>query len=337
MIVENENKNNNSALCAGDEEGNETKIPKIDLDEENKSNLNQEVSKNQKRANYGDLMLLYENRDSIKYFTLEQGKVFQNRHGGFKHDDMYGSVYGSKIKATRGEGYVTIFDFISHLWERSMNRMTQILFNPDISMIMTFLNIRSDSIIYESGTGSGCLSTNMSQVLNQGHLYTFEFNKERAEKLKSVFKHIGMGSRVTVIHRDVVENGFEVQTEFLERPEHMICDGIFIDLPTPWNIVEKAKKVLKSGGSFVSFSPCIEQIDRTMKALRENDFLNPRMFEVPYRVHNYSRDLKIQIPKLSVKRKAGETIPYEEKDMNLSNSRVDMRGHTGFLIYALNL
>jgi tRNA (adenine57-N1/adenine58-N1)-methyltransferase catalytic subunit len=319
MIVENENKN--SALSAGQPEietEGENKINVIsqmtEVESSDNSDALQEISKNEKRVKYGDLILLYENRDSIKYFTLEQGKFFQNRHGSFKHDDMYGKIYGSKIKATRGDGYVTIFDFISHLWERSMNRMTQILFNPDISMIMTFLNIRSDSIIYESGTGSGCLSTNMSQVLNQGHLYTFEFNKERAEKLKTVFKHIGMGSRVTVIHRDVVENGFEA-----------------------WNIVEKAKKVLKSGGSFVSFSPCIEQIDRTMKALRENDFLNPRMFEVPYRVHNYSRDLKIQVPKLSVKRKAGETIPYEEKEMNLSNSRVDMRGHTGFLIYALNL
>jgi tRNA (adenine57-N1/adenine58-N1)-methyltransferase len=335
MIVENEN--SFSAKSADLEISNNKNIATlVDLESE-KEQILVDYSSNEKKIKYGDLVIVYESRESVKYFTLEQGKFFQNKNGSFKHDEMYGKTFGSKINAIRGNGYITIFDFMGHLWERAMNRMTQILFNPDISMIMTFLNIRSDSIIYESGTGSGCLSTNMSQALNQGHLYTFEFHKERADKLKEVFKTIGLGSRITVINRDVIENGFELQTELLEKPEHNLCDGIFIDLPSPWLVVETAKKVLKSGGSFVSFSPCIEQIDRTMKALRENDFLNARMFELPYRCHNYSRELKINMPTLSAKRKFGENIPYEERDINIANSRIDMRGHTGFLIYALNL
>jgi tRNA (adenine57-N1/adenine58-N1)-methyltransferase len=291
----------------------------------------------QKTVNYGDVVLVYESRDSIKFFILESGKIFQNKYGNFKHEDIYGKTFGSKVYAVKStERYITIFDFYAHLWERCINRMTQILYNPDISLIMSFLNIRSDSIIYESGTGSGCLSTNMTQVLNQGHLYTFEFNAERAEKLKSLFKSVGLDRRVTVTHRDVVENGFMVDKENLEKPDHSKCDGMFIDLPQPWLIIQKAKEVLKSGAHFVSFSPCIEQIERTMEALRENDFINPRMFEIPYRVHNYSRTLKINVPKLGTKRKFGEEISFEQKDFNLSNSRVEMRGHTGFLIYSMN-
>lgn len=312
----------------------------IDTDNNNNQDATDSLNfytKNIKKVNYGDVVIIYEGRESIKYFVLERGKIFQNKYGNFKHDDMYGQSYGAKIFSPgKKEGYITILDFVTHLWERAIGRLTQILFNPDISMILTFLNIRSDSIVYESGTGSGCLSTNMSQVLNEGHLYTFEFNKERAEKLKGVFKTVGLDKRITVINRDVVENGFALETEQLHKPEHAKCDGIFIDLPSPWLIVDSARSVLKTGGSFVSFSPCIEQIDSTMRVLREYGFICPRMFECTYRNFNYSRTTKINMPVFSHKRKFGEEIPTEEREIYLSSSRADMRGHTGYLIFAIS-
>lgn len=292
---------------------------------------------NQERIKYGDMVLIFESRESQKFLILEKGKILQNKYGAFKHDDIYNQIPGTKIKSMKGEGYITILSFLSHLWERCMNRLTQILFNPDISLIMSFLNLKNTSVIYECGTGSGCLSTNMSQALSDGHLYTFEFNNERATKLTEVFKSLGLGNTITIINRDVYEKGFEVEPELLCKPEHKLCDGIFIDLPSPWLAVEKAKAVLKTGGSFVSFSPCIEQIDKTIKSLRENGFINPRMFECMYRTYNYVRNVKVQVPNFSKKRKFGEPIQIVERDINISNSRNDMRGHTGFLIYALNL
>jgi tRNA (adenine57-N1/adenine58-N1)-methyltransferase len=291
---------------------------------------------NLKKLNYGDFVIVYESRDVLKYFILEKGNNFHNKYGLFKHDDMYGKSFGTKIYSTRGQGYITILDFIPHLWERCINRMTQILFNPDISTVLTFLDIKSNSVIYESGTGSGCLSTNISQILNEGHLYTFEFNKERAEKLKSVFKFVGLEKRITVINRDVIEDGFDLDLEMLQKPEDGKCDGIFIDLPSPWKIIQKAKAVLKTGGNFVSFSPCIEQIDQTMKALREHNFIYPRMFECTYRNFNYARSVKINMPCLSTKRKFGDPILTQEKEFIISNSRSDMRGHTGYIINAIN-
>jgi tRNA (adenine57-N1/adenine58-N1)-methyltransferase len=288
-------------------------------------------------ANYGDLVLIYESRDVIKHFILEKGAIFQNKNGHFKHDDIYGKPYGTRIYTLKNTGYITILSFITNLWERCVGRMTQILFNPDISLIMTFLNIRSNSVIYESGTGSGCLSTNMSQVLqNNGHLYTFEFNKERADKLRDTFKMLGMEETITIINRDVIENGFEVDEDLLAKKEHALCDGIFLDLPSPWLIIDKAKKVLKNAGKFVSFSPCIEQVGETMKALQDNEFIHVRMYECIYRNYNYIRTLKVNVPDFTTKRKFGEEYPTTEREIHTSFSRSDMRGHTGFLIYAIN-
>ena len=139
-----------------------------------------------KTINYGDLVIAYENGDNVKYFTLEKGKKIQNKYGTFSHDDIYGKNFGCKIYNKDNTKFISILSFVPNIWERCINKMTQILFNPDISLIMMLLNLSQSSIIYESGTGSGCLSVNMSSMLSKGkgHLYTFEFNKERADKLK---------------------------------------------------------------------------------------------------------------------------------------------------------
>ena len=56
---------------------------------------------NAKAINYGDLVIIYETGDSIKYFTLGKLKKFQNKFGLFLHDDIYGKNYGCKIYDTK--------------------------------------------------------------------------------------------------------------------------------------------------------------------------------------------------------------------------------------------
>ena len=289
------------------------------------------------RINYGDLIIIYENGDNIKYFTLEKGKTFQNKYGLFKHDDIYNKYFGSKIYNKNKDKYITILNFIPNIWERCINKMTQILYNPDISLIMLLLNITQKSVIYESGTGSGCLSTNLSSCLTEekGHLYTFEFNKERADKLKNLFKILKLDNIITITHRDVVENGFILPKESLKEPSHEKCDSIFIDLPSPWLVITHVTKVLKNGGYFVSFSPCIEQINETIKKLKENNFINIRMFECLYRTFAYARTQTIEIPILDEKRKFGDKINFEKKDVLIAKNKTDMRGHTGFLLFGI--
>ena len=295
------------------------------------------IVENTKGINYGDLVIIYETGDSIKYFTLEKGKRFQNKYGVFLHDDIYGKNYGCKIfDIKERKKYISVLSFVPNIWERCLNKMTQILFNPDISLIMLLLNISQSSIIYESGTGSGCLSVNMSSLLSKGkgHLYTFEFNKERAEKLKDLFKFLKLDKKITITHRDVIQDGFELEQDSLENPSHKKCGSMFIDLPSPWLAINHAKKVLKSGAYFVSFSPCIEQINQTMKAMKENNFIELRMFECLYRTFCYARTTQVKVPIIG-KRKKGEKIEFKDVDINITKNKCDMRGHTGFLLFGI--
>ena len=307
-------------------------------DETEMNIIKEEDKGKEKTINYGDLVIIYENGDSVKYFTLEKGKKLQNKYGVFSHDDIYGKNFGCKIYNKDNTKFISILSFVPNIWERCINRMTQILFNPDISLIMILLNLSQSSIIYESGTGSGCLSVNMSSMLSRGkgHLYTFEFNKERVDKLKDLFKLLKLDKTITITHRDVIQDGFELEEKDLENKSHKKCGSMFIDLPSPWLAIKHAKKVLASGAYFVSFSPCIEQINQTMKAMKENNFIELRMFECLYRTFSYARTTQVKIPIINKKRKKGEEIQYQQVDINVTKNKCDMRGHTGFLLLGIN-
>ena len=332
MEVDKENKiNENSNIERKKENKEENNL--IKEEEKEQDNIS-----NNKTINYGDLVIVYENGDSVKYFTLEKGKKIQNKYGTFSHDDIYGKNYGCKIYNKDNTKFISILSFVPNIWERCINKMTQILFNPDISLIMILLNLSQSSIIYESGTGSGCLSVNMSSMLSKGkgHLYTFEFNKERADKLKDLFKLLYLDTKITVTHRDVIQDGFQLEDKELKNISHKKCGSMFIDLPSPWMVIKHAKKVLASGAYFVSFSPCIEQINQTMKEMKDNNFIELRMFECLYRTFSYARTTQIKMPIFNKKRKKGEEIQFQDVDINVTKNKCDMRGHTGFRLFGIN-
>jgi tRNA (adenine57-N1/adenine58-N1)-methyltransferase len=80
----------------------------------------------------------------------------------------------------------------------------------DNSAILLKLNIVPGSIVVEAGTGSGSLSCAFSETIkDKGHLFTFEFNKQRAEITKQFFLDLGL-INITSTWRDVVNNGFAV-------------------------------------------------------------------------------------------------------------------------------
>lgn len=72
-----------------------------------------------------------------------------------------------------------------------------------------------------------------------------------------------MSSIVTVDVRDIQGQGFP--DEFAG-----LADSIFLDLPQPWLTIPSAAKMLKQDGVLCSFSPCIEQVQRSCESLLLN-------------------------------------------------------------------
>ncbi|GMF25801.1 unnamed protein product [Phytophthora lilii] len=203
----------------------------------------------------GSLVILFETHQSLTYCYAQRDAIYQNRHGAFYHNDMIGQPFGSKIisRKKNARGYLILLAPTPELWSRALRHRTQIVFTLDASAIMFAAALRSGSRVVESGTGSGALTTSFARtVAPSGHVFTFEFNAHRAEIARDEFRRNGLESVITVDCRDACEQGF---------PDELAgtIDLVFLDLPSPWKAVGHAAKMLKQGGFFASYSPCIEQ------------------------------------------------------------------------------
>lgn len=241
----------------------------------------------------GKTIMIYENHQNIKPIVLKEQGYFNNRFGLFHHERILNTPLGSKVHEVKDKGYIYTLTPSPELWTKGISKRTQILYRADIAMIIGNLNIKPGSIVVEAGTGSGSLSVSIIRtLLPHGKLFTFEFNEGRAAEANSEFQQLGLINNVVSEHRDVIENGF-AHTDYQE------ADAIFLDLPCPWNAIGSAKQILKTEGSICSFSPCIEQVQKSCLALKKHDFQEIRTVEIlirPYVARTQeSGNLSIQI------------------------------------------
>lgn len=131
------------------------------------------------------------------------------------------------------------------------------------------------------GTGSGSLSHAIIRSIKpSGHLHTFDFHEVRCNLARDEFKSHGLENYVTVRHRDVCELGF---TDELNK----VADAVFLDLPMPWKAIPHAIKTFKnSGGRICTFSPCIEQVQKSCQTLNDLGFIDIKTIEVLRTTYN---------------------------------------------------
>jgi tRNA (adenine57-N1/adenine58-N1)-methyltransferase catalytic subunit len=132
----------------------------------------------------GDTVIVYERHDSMRPIKVTPGSDFQNRFGLFKHSDWIGKHFGSKVFSNKG-GFVYLLAPTPELWTLVLSHRTQILYLPDISFVISYLEIVPGCVVLESGTGSGSLSTSLARaVAPSGHVYTFDFHEQRASSAR---------------------------------------------------------------------------------------------------------------------------------------------------------
>ena len=233
-----------------------------------------------------DLVVIFESFDNLSFCYAKPGEIFSNRNGHFHHHDFIGKPYGCKVRSrdNQGYGYMYLLKPTPELWARSLNHRTQIVHELDASMIVYYLNLRPNMVVCESGTGSGALShCILRTIAPHGRLHTFEFNQVRAEAARKEFQKNRVDHLVTVHHKDVCGKKEESVGGF-DQPQASV-DAITLDLPEPWHAVPHAAYCLKPNARIASYSPCVEQSQRTILAMQQAGFHSIKTMEFRLREH----------------------------------------------------
>ena len=208
-------------------------------------------------------------------------------------------------------GFAHLLPPTPELWTAALPHRTQVVYTPDYSYILQRLRVRPGSRIIESGAGSGsfthaaaravydgnvhnkstgdlkdesCSNRDHNQTLG-GKVFSFEFHEQRVASVQREIQEHGLNDIVTVTHQDVCEDGFSIK----DTSEAMHANAVFLDLPAPWLALphltrqnSASSQVLnpKTSIHLCAFSPCIEQVQRTVSTLRSLGWVEISMVEI---------------------------------------------------------
>ncbi|KAJ5381551.1 tRNA (adenine(58)-N(1))-methyltransferase catalytic subunit trm61 [Penicillium cataractarum] len=187
-------------------------------------------------------------------------------------------------------------------WTLSLPHRTQVVYTPDYSYILHRLRARAGGTVIEAGAGSGSFTHAAVRAVFNGYpseksatkkrrlgkVCSFEFHEQRAARVKEEISEHGLDGLVEVTHRDVYEDGFLLGDPKTGRSPK--ASAIFLDLPAPWLALKHLVRKPASGTEspldpsstayLCTFSPCLEQVERTVRLMRQLGWLDISMVEV---------------------------------------------------------
>ncbi|KAI0755110.1 tRNA methyltransferase complex GCD14 subunit-domain-containing protein [Daedaleopsis nitida] len=264
----------------------------------------------------GDVVIVWMTRDIIQPLVITPGKELNSKYGVYRHADLVGVPYGSKIRSRNGKGFIHLLRPTPELWTLALPHRTQILYLADIAFVASWLDLKLGSKVIEAGTGSGSFSHSVARTVGPtGHLWSYEFHEARANKAREEFTRHGMDDVVTLTHRNVCKDGFTIVDT---------ADAVFLDLPAPWDAIEHAKKALRKDRStrICCFSPCMEQVLRTVSTLNEAGFTEITMYETLLRPHQVDAAPPLTpVGAVSARLKQAEARREEKRLRQIANAR----------------
>lgn len=198
-------------------------------------------------------MKLLSTKENHKFIVKEDTDLHTN-YGLVKAEDIKNAKPGTPITSNKGtEFFVMDADFIDMY--AKIKRMPQIIPRKDIGLIITETGITKDSIIIESGSGSGATGCLLAKLCKK--VYSYEIRED-------FFKVVQKNVEMLEIKNMIVKNR-DAKLGYDEKN----ADVIILDLPEPWELIESVKKSLKIGGFLVNYSPTIPQVMDFMQSLPE--------------------------------------------------------------------
>jgi tRNA (adenine57-N1/adenine58-N1)-methyltransferase len=222
------------------------------------------------------LILLGDKQFVIK---IVEGQKFHTHKGYIDCSQLIGKPFGSYFKTSTGHSFValrpSLRDYVS-----KFARRTQIIYPKDACSMLLWGDIKPGQRVLEAGTGSGALTAYIAQIVGKdGKVYGYDVNEDSIKITKKNLERLNLLSNVELKVGDVTQ-GVDLDN----------IDTVVLDLPTPWLAVKPLKKCLTTDAHFVSFSPTINQVEKTVLALKEANYVRIEAFETILREFDVKPD-----------------------------------------------
>ena len=149
----------------------------------------------------GDVIIVFHGHDDYRPLKVTSRFELHCKEGKFKHDDMIGQRFGTRIKGvgnTKAETTAPTLLLLQNspdLWTLAVPHRTQIIYNTDIAAIVFGLRAKPGSIVVEAGTGSGSLTHSFARAVSPGgKVFTFDFHLGRAQEARREFRENGVAA-----------------------------------------------------------------------------------------------------------------------------------------------
>lgn len=217
----------------------------------------------------GDDIVLYLDEKRTYLVRVEADKQFHTHKGFVELGDLIGKPYGSPVMSSLGVRFHALAPLARDRILK-MNRRTQVLYPKDIGYLLLQIGVGAGSRVVEAGTGSGALTCALANsVRPNGRVYSYEINPGFQKVAAGNIERAGLADYVELKEGDVAEGIDEAEV-----------DAVVLDMATPWLVVPLAYGALTGSGVFASFSPTIEQVMRTVSALRDQPFVELETVEI---------------------------------------------------------
>jgi len=246
----------------------------------------------------GDLVLIWhpDKRNDSFIVKIAPGESLGTHFGQIKHSDIMEHEFGDGVVTQKGDLYYLLRPSLAE-YTRRLKRQTQIVFPKDAGFIIQHLNVYPGCTVVECGTGSGSLCCTFAHFVGDtGKVCTYDRRDEFSSLARKNAAKWGVENRIEFNVRSL-EEGFKERN----------ADAVFLDVPDPWNYIDKAHEALAPGSHIGVLVPTANQVSDTLNKLADFNFADVQVVELMLRYY-----------KTDPKRFRPEDI---------------MTGHTGFLIF----
>ena len=196
-----------------------------------------------------------------QWFVARSDRDFHSNSGMIKKEDLK----PGKLKVGNVEYIIIEASFLDQY--KTIKRDAQIITRKDLGFIIGYCGLTKDSIVVESGVGSGAATILFAKLCKK--VYSYEIEQKNIDVAQANVTMLGI-KNAQIMKGDIYD---------AKSVKNHKADFLLLDVPEPWQAFATAKKTTKVGSYIVAYTPSITQAAQFVNKLPEG-FLHERTTEI---------------------------------------------------------